>query len=95
MAHPVHFYIWYRAAGDPLALRAIVDDVMADVAARTGIVGKLLVRRDESGTWLEVYERVTDAEQFECELAAAVAQHDLTRAIGDGARHTEVFVAMD
>lgn len=93
MGNPVHFYVWYRAAGEAEAVRAAADDMMADIAARTGIVGRLLVRRDEPGTWMEIYERVTDADQFERELAAAVAHHDLARVIAGGKRHVEAFVA--
>jgi Domain of unknown function (DUF4936) len=92
---PVHFYIWYRAGGDVAALRAAVDEMMADLAARTGIVGRLLVRKDGTETWMEVYERVTEASHFERELAAAVTRHDLARVMPDGQRHVEAFVAAD
>jgi Domain of unknown function (DUF4936) len=92
LGNPVHFYVWYHASGDISALRAAVDDMMADVAARTGIVGRLLLRRDERRTWMEVYERVTDADQFERALADAVARHDLARVIEGGVRHVEAFV---
>ena len=92
MARPVHFFVWYRASGDASAVRAAADDMMADIAARTGIVGRLLVRRNEPGTWMEVYEGVPDADVFERELTAALARHDLVRVAGLGVRHVEAFI---
>jgi Domain of unknown function (DUF4936) len=95
LGNPVCYFVWYHASGDPSDLRVAVEDMMADVAARTGIPGRLLVRRGEPGTWMEIYERVTEADSFERELAAAVARHDLTRVAGIGERHVEAFVAPD
>ncbi len=81
--------------GDPNAARAIVDAMVDDIAHCSGTRGRVLVRRDDSRTWMEVYEGVTDPARFEQELAAAVLRHDATRWAEQGLRHTEPFVARD
>lgn len=89
----VHYYVWYKVAADPLGARAAVDAMMADVARRTRIAGRLLLRRDEPDTWMEIYEGVAESALFERELAAAVLRHGITQFIATGARHVEAFVA--
>ena len=59
---PEHVYVYYRLAGDPRGGRArAVAALLADVEARTGVGGRLLVRRDDPRTWMEVYEPVARA----------------------------------
>ena len=89
----VHYYVWYRVTADPLGARAAVDAMMTDVARRTGIAGRLLLRRDEPDTWMEIYEGVADPARFERELAAAVQRHGIARFIAVDGRHVEAFVA--
>jgi Domain of unknown function (DUF4936) len=93
LTHRIHYYVWYHVASDVPAIRVAVAEMMADVAGRTGIAGRLLVRRDEPATWMETYEDVVDAATFERELAAAVLRHDLARLVAGGDRHVEAFVA--
>jgi len=88
-----HYYIWYRVAGDPVAARAKVDALLADLFLRAGVTGRVLVRRDDPRTWMEIYEHVADVPLFERELAAGIARHDVTRCAEDGVRHAEPFVA--
>ncbi len=92
----VHYFVWYRVTcdtiGETRAARAAVDAVLADVARVTGIRGRLLVRRGQPDTWMEIHERVTESADFERELAAAVQRHDLARHIADSGRHVEAFV---
>jgi LPS sulfotransferase NodH len=90
---PVQYYVWYEIAGEPSGARAAVDALLADVAQRTGVAGRLHRRRDRPATWMEVYADVVDAAAFEHELAAAVLRHDVVRRSGGGARHVEAFVA--
>lgn len=89
----VHYYVWYRVAGDPSAARAAVDATLHDVFRHAGVTGRVLVRRDDPRTWMEVYEHVGDAPLFERELAAAVLRHRLAEHAEGGARHLEPFVA--
>ena len=42
-----------------------------------GVTGRVLVRRDDPRTWMEIYEHVADARLFERELAAGVARHEV------------------
>jgi len=91
----VKYFVWYAIAGDPQPTRAAIDEMMSDIARRTGVTGRLLVRHDQPGTWMEIYENVADAEGFEREIDAAALRHDLSRLIIGGTRHVEPFVAAD
>ncbi|MBK9115389.1 MAG: DUF4936 family protein [Betaproteobacteria bacterium] len=93
MGAPCHYYIWYRVGGDAAAARAAVDAVLHDVFEHAGVAGRALVRRDDPGTWMEVYEHVADGALFERALAAAVARHGLAQHAEGGVRHVEPFVA--
>jgi len=88
-----HFYVWYRVTGDPAAARAAVDALLRDVQRATGVAGRVLVRRDDPTTWMEIYEDVADAGRFERALADAVARHAVAAHAAGGARHAEPFVA--
>lgn len=88
-----HYYIWYRVPGlHAEALRSIAA-LQDDVAARTGIRGRVLIRRDDPATWMEIYENVSLPAAFERELAAAVERHQVAAFAHEGRRHTEAFVA--
>jgi Domain of unknown function (DUF4936) len=91
----VEYFVWYGISGDPLATRVAIDGMMTDVARRTGVSGRLLVRHNKSDTWMEIYERVADPVAFEREITSAALRHDLARFITGGARHVEAFVAAD
>jgi Domain of unknown function (DUF4936) len=91
----VHYFVWYEIAGDAAAARAAIDAMMADIARATGVTGRLLVRRDRSATWMEIYEGVADPAGFEREMADACVRHEVARLLLGGARHVEAFVASD
>jgi Domain of unknown function (DUF4936) len=95
VAAPSHYYVWYRVTGDPVAARAAVAALLHDVSVDTGVAGRMLVRRDDPATWMEVYEGVTDVARFERALAAGTARHAIARWAEGGARHAEPFVAPD
>jgi hypothetical protein len=88
-----HYYVWYRVAGDPGAARGAVAALLRDVRVATGVAGRVLVRRDDPTTWMEVYEDVADVGRFEDALAAGVARHGVAGFAQGGARHAEPFVA--
>jgi Domain of unknown function (DUF4936) len=90
---PVHYYVWYRLHGDATRASSAIDAVIADVFRHAGVQGRVLVRRDEPRTWMEVYEHVMDHALFEHELAAAVARHAAATYAEDGVRHSEAFIA--
>jgi hypothetical protein len=86
-------YIYYRVRdelADQLVPRA--QAMQLDLAARTGIQGKLKRRlhsKDGMQTWMEVY--LATAPGFEALLADAVETAMLSGSI-DGDRHTETFM---
>lgn len=65
-------FIYYRLDEDcnrDSAHRSI-RGMQEAVAARTGVKGRLLMRRDDALTWMEVYAGVTDVEGLERALDA-------------------------
>lgn len=94
-ARNVHYYVWYRVLAAPDNARRAVAALQDDLAQQTGIRGRVLVRRDDPGTWMEIYEGVAAPAQFEPALAAAVDRHRAADYAHDRARHTEAFVALD
>ncbi len=91
MSATVHYYVWYRIGGDPAPVRAAVNAVLHDVALACAVTGRVLVRRDDPSTWMEIWEPVTDPAGFEDALQAAVARHGLAGLLA-GERHVERFV---
>ncbi len=86
-------YIYYRVR-DELADQFVprVQAMQLDLAARTGIQGKLkrrLQSKDGMQTWMEVYEATMPG--FDALLADAVETASLP-ASTDGERHTEAFM---
>ena len=92
-AGPTHFYVWYTVAADRAAALAAVSGLLAAVEDATGIAGRVLARRDDPATWMEIYENVGDAAAFERTLATLVRRHDVARVSG-GLRHVERFAAL-
>jgi len=92
----VALYVYYTvAAADDVAARSLVRAVQDEVREATGVAGRLLRRRDDPGTWMEVYEGVDDPDAFERVLDAALARHGFASLLPPGgARHTERFVAL-
>jgi hypothetical protein len=88
-----HYYVWYRVQGDFVDARASISAVLRDVSLHTGVTGRLLVRRDDPRTWMEIYENVVDAARFEQALVAAALRHDAARFAEGKERHLEPFVA--
>jgi hypothetical protein len=67
--------------------------MQAALARETGVAGRLMRRADDPATWMEVYEAVPDAVEFDRRLAAAVARFAVDRLLdADAQRHVERFV---
>jgi len=93
MSGATHFYVWYTVTAErELAVRAVAD-LIAAVEEDTGVAGRVLARRDDASTWMEIYENVGDAAAFERTLATLVRRHDVARVSG-GVRHVERFAAL-
>ena len=93
MAGATHFYVWYAVTSDRSDAARAVAALIAAVEDATGIAGRVLARRDDASTWMEIYENVGDAAAFERALDALARRHDVARFSG-GVRHVERFAAL-
>jgi hypothetical protein len=89
------FYIYYRVpAQNAERARAAVLELQRELSDIAGIGGRLLRRRDDETTWMEIYENVQDGARFEAELAKLVEHHGLAALLVPGSsRKQEVFRA--
>ena len=86
-----HYFVWYRVPGDAAAARGAVNTLMQDIARKTGVTGRLLMRPEAPPTWMEVYESVADANGFDVAYAEAVAHSGAATHAPEG-RHLERFL---
>jgi hypothetical protein len=85
------YYIYYRVS-QPAQAQTLVRHVQAALKSRTGIDGRLLRKRDDPSTWMEIYEGVDDAGMFEQCLAAILQAENFTAVlVAGGVRHMECF----
>lgn len=91
---PSHLYVYYRFAGNVAEARATIGALFADVETRTGVCGRLLARRGDPATWMEVYEPVRDPRVFLRTLSACVRRAGAAGVAADGMRHVECFSAL-
>ena len=85
------YFIYYRVA-EPAPALILVRDIQTALKAAIGVEGRLLSKRNEPATWMEVYEGVTDFEAFERCLANAVRAVDFASVLSPGSiRHVECF----
>lgn len=92
---PVHYFVYYRvrADADHDDAHASIRAMQAALARRTGVSGRLMERRDDDATWMEIYESVADPAAFEAALRTETEAHRLEDFIEPGsARHEERFV---
>ena len=87
------YYIYYRVPPDNAArARAAVGALQRELSATTGIGGRLLRRRDDETTWMEIYESVPDGAAFEAKLAELAERHGIAALLAHGSsRKQEVF----
>lgn len=87
------FYVYYRV--DPareVELRAAVERLFDAAARECAVRGRLLRRRDDPGTWMEVYEGVDDDARFEVLIRREAAALGLDVLAGPGSvRRLEIF----
>ncbi len=88
---PLSYYIYYRVA-QPAQAQTRARQVQAALKDKTGIDGRLLRKRDDPSTWMEIYEGVADADAFEqCLEEAVQATNFATVLVVGGVRHMECF----
>jgi quinol monooxygenase YgiN len=89
-------YVYYKVG--PTDARAVLEaarDLLARVKQQTGISGALLRRREQPGTWMEVYEGIGDLAGFEAALNEALTATDFMARLANGQRHTERFTRLE
>ncbi|MGH8707155.1 MAG: DUF4936 family protein [Burkholderiales bacterium] len=80
------FFVYYRVDADRLpALRRDIVRLFEAIERATGVRGRWMQRRDEPGTYMEVYADVSDDRAFESLLEQETAGLGLQR-------HVERFV---
>jgi len=85
------YYVYYRVT-QPQQAGTAVRDMQSQLLIRSGVRGRLLIKRDEPGLWMEVYEGVNDAPAFEAELDRLIAATKLEGFLAPGSRrHSECF----
>ena len=67
------YYVYYKVpVENAKRARAAVSAMQQDLSDVIGVGGRLLRRRDDETTWMEVYEDIGDPQRFEVELAELV-----------------------
>ncbi len=87
------YYIYYKVppASTGGALAA-VSALQRDLAEATGILGRILRRRGDPTTWMEIYEHVPDAASFEEKLRELADAHSVAAWLAPGnTRRQEIF----
>jgi hypothetical protein len=80
------YYVYYRVDAHRVAsLREEVRRLFGAIEAATGVRGRWMRRRNDSSTFMEVYEDVADEQVFEALLEREAAALGLER-------HVERFV---
>jgi len=80
------YYVYYRVDADRVALlREQVQGLFRRIEAATGVRGRWMRRRDDSATYMEVYEEVREEGAFEVLLESEGSKLGLQR-------HIERFV---
>ncbi|MFC3624994.1 DUF4936 family protein [Vogesella amnigena] len=81
-------YIYYRVDGNILPIQQQANALLAEIQKKTEVEGRLLRRRDDAHTWMEIYEPISDIAAFSTVLRAAVCRQPLLAALQ---RHEEWF----
>lgn len=86
-------YLYYKVANFDAGLYRRLLALQQELCSRCGVSARLLRRRDDPTTWMEVYEDIADDTAFAASLAEAAERHGVSALIG--ARHAEWFQPLD
>jgi quinol monooxygenase YgiN len=76
----LNYYVYYKIEpARAAALKPQVEAMFARIEKQTGVRGRWMRRRDDPGTYMEVYEDVRDEAAFEAALKAESAALGLQR----------------
>lgn len=65
----MNYYVYYKVdAAKAAELKPRVERMFASIEKQTGVRGRWMRRRDDAGTYMEVYEGVRDEAAFEAVL---------------------------
>ncbi len=85
------YYIYYRVA-EPAQARKLVRHIQSALKLETGIDGRLLTKRHDPSTWMEIYEGVGDGGKFVEALDVILRAANFSSALAAGSvRHMECF----
>jgi hypothetical protein len=89
------YYVYYRVPpANAARARAAVGALQKDLSLATGVGGRLMRRRDDETTWMEIYENVADGTGFESKLEELAERHGVAALLAPGSsRKQEVFRA--
>lgn len=89
----LNYYVYYRVPVENAErARAAVAAIQRELSGTSGVAGRLLRRRDDASTWMEIYEKVPDGTRFEAQLTGLVERHALPALLAPGSsRKQEVF----
>ena len=87
------YYVYYKVpAANAARARQAVDALQRELSGATGITGRLMRRRDDESTWMEIYEDVPDGARFEAKLAELADRHGIPGLLAPGSsRRQEIF----
>lgn len=88
---PYTYCVWYRVTDDGPDTETVLRSMMARLACRTGICGRLMKKHDEPRLWMEVYQGIVEAEAFAHRLAQAGDEYDVDMFVA-GERRVECFI---
>ncbi|WP_174874938.1 DUF4936 family protein [Vogesella oryzae] len=88
---PASLYVYYRVSDNFLPTKQLISELTAEIIEKTGIQGRLLQRRDDAHTWMEIYEAISDVDGFSLALHDAISARPTLAALQ---RHEEWFVAL-
>jgi hypothetical protein len=78
----LNYYVYYKVAPERVPeLRRLVEQLFALIEKQAGVRGQWLRRPDESGTYMEVYEGITDQKAFEALLEREGAKLGVQRKV--------------
>ena len=78
----MNYYVYYRVAPEDAAqLRPKVEALFASIEKNCGVRGRWMRRRDDPGTYMEVYEDVKEEAGFEALLEREGAKLGLQRKV--------------
>lgn len=89
-------YVYYKVSEMHVTqARHAVMGIFSDLQGSTSTPGRLLRRRHDPMTWMEVYQNVSDISRFEQELSSSAVRRgfDSSPLLAEGSTRTvEIFV---